>query len=121
MVRWVSVSSVAAESLGNVILLTRIDHTACQELWPANKIQTITNLIQRSNRIDISSGASYIYILSGQEFIKNAKNGPIWQVFESLKLAVKQSYQWKMPKFKCDILGDFQTLWVSMNMYVLPS
>ena len=48
MVRWVSVSSVAAESLGNVILLTRIDHTACQELWPANKIQTIT--------IDISSG-----------------------------------------------------------------
>ena len=37
--------------------------------------------------------ASYIYILSGQKFIKNAKNGPIWRVFENLKLAVKQCYQ----------------------------
>ena len=30
--------------------------------------------------------------LSGEKFIKNAKNGPIWRVFENLKLAVKQSY-----------------------------
>ena len=43
-------------------------------------------------------------MLSGQKFIKNAKNSP---VFENLKLAVKQCYQtgqflkdknwWKMP------------------------
>ena len=33
------------------------------------------------------------YILSGQKFIKNAKNGPFWRVFENLKLAVKQCYQ----------------------------
>ena len=37
--------------------------------------------------------ASYVYILSGQKLIKNAKNGPFWRVFEDLKLAVKQSYQ----------------------------
>ena len=33
---------------------------------------------------------SYVYILSGQKFIKNAKNGPFWRVFENLKFAVKQ-------------------------------
>ena len=37
--------------------------------------------------------ASYVYILSGQKLIKNAKIGPFWQVFENLKLAVKQCYQ----------------------------
>ena len=42
---------------------------------------------------NIASEASYVYILSVQKFIKNAKNGPIWRVFENLKLAVKQCYQ----------------------------
>ena len=42
---------------------------------------------------NIASEASYIYILSGQKLIKNAKNGPFWRVFENLKLAVKQGYQ----------------------------
>ena len=41
----------------------------------------------------MASEASYVYILSGQKFIKNAKNGPFWRVFENLKLAVKQCYQ----------------------------
>ena len=36
------------------------------------------------------SYARYVYILSGQKFIKN---GPFWQVFENLKLAVEQCYQ----------------------------
>ena len=39
------------------------------------------------------SEASYVYILSGQKLIKNAKNGPFWQGFEKLKLTVKQCYQ----------------------------
>ena len=34
----------------------------------------------------MASEASYVYVLSGQKLTKNAK-------------------------FKCDILGDFQTLW----------
>ena len=33
---------------------------------------------------DIASGASYVYILSGQKFIKNAgKNCPFWRVLKS--------------------------------------
>ena len=42
---------------------------------------------------NIASKASYVYILSGQKLIKNAKNGPFWRVFENLKLAVKKCYQ----------------------------
>ena len=64
---------------------------------------------------NIASEASYVYILSGQKLIKNAKNGPFWQVFETLKLAVKYCYQKfqklvenaKIQKFKCNISGDF--------------
>ena len=40
-----------------------------------------------------ASEASYVYILGGQKFNKNAKNGPFWRVFENLKHAVKQCYQ----------------------------
>ena len=40
-----------------------------------------------------ASEASYIYILSGQQYIKNAKIGPFWRIFEHLKLAVIQDYQ----------------------------
>ena len=32
---------------------------------------------------NISSEASNVYILSGQKLIKNAKNGPIWRIFET--------------------------------------
>ena len=42
---------------------------------------------------NITSEASYVYILTGQKLIKNAKNGVFWRVFENLKLAVKQCYQ----------------------------
>ena len=42
---------------------------------------------------DIASEASYVYILSGQKFIKNGKNDQFWRVFE-----------------KCDFFGEFQTL-----------
>ena len=41
---------------------------------------------------NIASEASYVYILSGQKFIENVKNGQFWRVFEILKLAVKQCY-----------------------------
>ena len=30
---------------------------------------------------NLASEASYVYILSGQKLIKNAKNGPVWQFF----------------------------------------
>ena len=56
---------------------------------------------------NIASEASYVYTLSGQKFIKIAKIGSFWRVFEKLKLGVKQCFQtyhflkyknwWKMP------------------------
>ena len=49
---------------------------------------------------NIASEASYVYILRGQQFIKKAKNCPIWRVFENLKLAVKQCYQVSFYKTK---------------------
>ena len=41
---------------------------------------------------NITSEASYDYILNGQKLIQNVKNGQFWRVFENL-LAVKQYYQ----------------------------
>ena len=41
--------------------------------------------------------ASYVYILSGQKFIKNAKNGPFWRVFENSVTRQDQNL-WKVPK-----------------------
>ena len=36
---------------------------------------------QKNVSFNIASEASYVYILSGQNLIKNAKNGPFWRVF----------------------------------------
>ena len=60
---------------------------------PVGKPSTQCLKITEKVSFNIASEASYIYIISGQKLIKNAKNGPIWRVFENLKLAVKQSYQ----------------------------
>ena len=49
--------------------------------------------IKEKVSFNIASEASYVYILSGQKLIKNAKKLSIWRVFENLKLAVKQCYQ----------------------------
>ena len=76
---------------------------------------------QKKFHSTFASEASYVYILSGQKLIKNAKNDPFWRVFENLKLAVKQCYQTdrsvlmgqklmenaKIQKFKCDLLSNF--------------
>ena len=40
--------------------------------------------------VNIASEASYVYILSRQKLIKNAKN---LTIFENMKLLVKQCYQ----------------------------
>ena len=37
---------------------------------------------------NIASEASYVYILSGQKFIKKAKNGQFWRVFENATFLV---------------------------------
>ena len=42
---------------------------------------------------NIASEAIYVYILSEQKFIKNAKNGPFRSTFENLTVEVKKCYQ----------------------------
>ena len=72
---------------------------------------------------NIASVASYVYILSGQKLIKNAKNGPFCASFwktdacgqtvlpdRSILIGQKLVENAKIQKFKCDILGDFQTM-----------
>ena len=44
----------------------------------------------------IASEASYVYILSGQKFIINAKKSQFWRVYENLQFAVKQCFQTKL-------------------------
>ena len=43
--------------------------------------------------INVASEASYIYFLSGQQFIKNAQKMVNLAIFFKLKFAVKQCYQ----------------------------
>ena len=63
----------------------------CCEFREISELDNITVFEKVSS--NIASEASFIYILSGQKFIKSAKNGPFWQVFENLKIAIKQCYQ----------------------------
>ena len=64
---------------------------------------------------NIASEASYVYNRSWQKFLKNAKTA-------SFGTLVKQCYQTgqklvdyaKIEKFKCDILGDFETMWATL-------
>ena len=73
---------------------------------------------------NIASEASYIYILSGQKFIKKVKNGQFWKTEacgqtvlpnRSILIGQKLMENAKIEKFKCDILGDFQTLCSSLQ------
>ena len=66
---------------------------------------------------NIASEASYVYILSGQKLIKNAKNIPFWRVFENLKLAVKQCYQTGQISGKCqNSNATFRVIFKHCNM-----
>ena len=59
------------------------------------KAATLAQCLKIAGKVsfNIASEANYVYILSGQKLIKNAKNGQFWRVFENLKLAVKKCYQ----------------------------
>ena len=63
------------------------------------------------NHRKIASEASYVYFLRRQKFIQNAKNGQFGEFLEDLKLAVKKLVEIQK-KFKCDILSNFQTMWL---------
>ena len=70
---------------------------SCYKNYDCLKVFYVTTLItvfenHRKSLIQHCE-ASYVYNLSGQKFIRNAKNGPIWRVLQNLKIAVKKCYQ----------------------------
>ena len=56
------------------------------------QIMRITQCLEIIEKVsfNIASEASYVYLLSGQKFIKNAKKDPFRWVFENPNFAVKQ-------------------------------
>ena len=69
---------------------------------------------------NIASEASYIYILSGQKFFKNAKKCQFWKpeacgqtVLPDRSFLIRQKLMGnaKIEELKCDILSHFHTLW----------
>ena len=74
----------------STVLVTKIGFQNSLCINDVNK-KTFARCLKITEKIsfNIASEASYVYILSGQKLIKNAKNGPFWRVFENLKLAVK--------------------------------
>ena len=82
------------------MVTTKMRPFLLKELKYAHKINCVINCllffwlgrclkITEKVSFNIASEASYLYILSGQKLIKNAKIGQLVQVFEYLKLAVK--------------------------------
>ena len=90
--------SATQKRLSFFILSLPVDFTEVKNPLEKSHFQSI-DMFSRCLKItdkvsfNIASEASYVYILSGQKLIKNAKNGPFWRVFENLKLAIKQCYQ----------------------------
>ena len=68
----------------------------------------------RKSLIQHCERSCYVYILNGQKFIKNAKNGR--RVFEHLKSAVKQCYQTRMAKNAKIHLRHFDGFSYSVNI-----
>ena len=59
---------------------------------------------------NIASEASYIYILSGQKLVKNAKSVQFWRFFENLNSVTWQvNFNRTKNSGKWDFLQDFQT------------
>ena len=62
------------------------------DLWP-DTVSFCTMFENHTKSLILQCEQRYIYVLSGQKLIENAKNVQFWGVFENLKLAVKQCYQ----------------------------
>ena len=63
-----------------VQLLREFFFVSCKQ--DHNRLNSRCLKITEKVSFNIVSEASYVYILSGQKLIKNAKNGPFWRVFE---------------------------------------
>ena len=58
-------------------------------------ISTLSQCLKIDQKVafNIASEASYVYILSGQKLIKNAKNGPFGEFLKTWSFQTKQHYQ----------------------------
>ena len=93
------------ESLSNVIVCST--RTFEHDLgWCGNYAQCL-KIIEKV-AFNITSKASYVYILSGQKFIKNTKK---WSILASFLKTWSLVENVKIEKIRCDFLVDFQTLW----------
>ena len=83
-------------------------------------ISQCLKITQKSSIWHCASEASYVYILSGQNFLKNAKKSPTFRKLEvcgqtvlpdrSILIGQKLVQNAKIQILKCDILSNFQTL-----------
>ena len=78
------------QNTGIALLITNVDKKDRNSKMPIAQLPfpTKARCLKITEKVSINI-ASYVYILSGQKFIKNPKNCPFWRVFENLKLAVK--------------------------------
>ena len=86
--------SATQKRLSFFILSLPVDFTEVKNPLEKSHFQSI-DMFSRCLKITdkVSISITTIAILSGQKFIKNAKNGSVWRIFERLTLAVKQCYQ----------------------------
>ena len=93
-----------SKPIGHLLTIISIENGFEEQTFRSIKLQYPDVAILKANKarclkitekvlFNIVSEANYVYILSGQKFMKNAKNGPFWRVFGNLKLAVKKCYQ----------------------------
>ena len=76
--------------------------------WRETRCLKITEKVS----FNIASEASYIYILSGQKLIKNAKNGSFWKFLKSWNLLSNRSFLIRQKLLKnATYLRNFQTLY----------
>ena len=69
-------------TITTIFYLLRLETCVCQSLIFWEELARCLKITE-SVSFKIASEASYVYILSGQKFIKNAKNGSFWRVFEN--------------------------------------
>ena len=96
---YLSCKDIVSPWMGEAEIYLKDFFKEVEESFPAfiimgkNSLSTRYLKITEKVSFNIASEASYVYFLSGQKLIKNAKNCSFWRVFEKLKLAVKQCYQ----------------------------
>ena len=94
--------------------------------WALEEDTQIERCLKITEKVsfNIASEVSYVYFLSWQKLIKNTKNGPFGEFLKTWSLrsnsvtrqvliGQKLVENAKIQKFKCDILSNFQTMFLA--------